>query len=105
LGTLAYDGSMAAEFDDRLLTHLQIVISQKLRRGEPFIFSWRDVSAIGGGRTALWLHPAIPLTYKYFGGKMPIINRNWIDVLAESANSASGLQVIREPQSLVRADD
>jgi hypothetical protein len=105
LGTLAYDGSMAAEFDDRLLIHLQIVISQKLRRGECFIFSWRDVSAIGGGRTALWLHPAIPLTYKYFGGKMPVINPDWIDALTESAGSAGGLQVIREPQPRDPAGD
>lgn len=42
MGKLVYDSTFTAEFDDRLLTHLQIVIGMKLRRGESFMFSWKD---------------------------------------------------------------
>lgn len=97
MGTLAYDSMVIADFDDRLLAHLQLVIGAKLRRGESFYFSWRDNARVGDGRTTVWMHPAIPLVFKYFGGHMPSVNREWIDELTVSANSASGLQIVPEP--------
>ena len=39
MGSLHY-GGQEFEFDDRTLTHLQIVFSTKLRRGENCVFSW-----------------------------------------------------------------
>jgi hypothetical protein len=97
MGTLTYDSEFTVDFDDRVLAHLQIVIGAKLRRGESFYFSWKDDDRIGDGRTAIWLHPAIPLIYKYYGGRMPRVNRFWIDELAVTANSPGGLQVLPEP--------
>jgi hypothetical protein len=97
LGTLSYDTNFAVDFDDRLLAHLQIVIGQKLRRNESMYLSWKDDNRIGNGRTTIWLHPSIPLIYKYFGGRMPRINPLWIEALAISANSAGGLQILPEP--------
>lgn len=99
MGTLQYDSTFTADFDDRLLAHLQIVIGAKLRRHESFYFSWKDDARVGNGRTTIWLHPAIPLVYKYFGSRMPAINRAWIDELAISANSPGGLQIVREPEA------
>jgi hypothetical protein len=95
LGTFHY-GAFQAEFEDRVLAHLQIVIGAKLRRGEAFHLRWRDDVASGNGRTTIWLHPALPLRYKYYGGKMPRINPAWIQELTASANSSGGLQVVSE---------
>jgi hypothetical protein len=97
MGTFLYDVDFSADFDDRLLAHLQIVIGSKLRRGESFYFSWHDDVRVGNGRTSLWLHPAVPLRYKYYGGRMPRINPAWIRILALSADSTAGLQVLDEP--------
>jgi hypothetical protein len=97
LGTLSYDATLKIDFDDRTLAHLQIVIGAKLRRGEAFYFSWRDEDTTGDGRTTIWLHPALPLVYKYFGSKMPRINPAWIQRLTEAANSNAGLQIVAEP--------
>ena len=97
MGKLIYDSTTAVDFDDRLLAHLQIVIGGKLRRNESFYFSWRDDQDVGDGRSVIWMHPALPLRYKYVGGRMPLINRAWIDELTRSANSAGGLMVSPEP--------
>jgi hypothetical protein len=97
MGSLMYGQSLKVDFDDRLLAHLQIVIGAKLRRGETFYFSWKDDQRVGDGRTTIWLHPSIPLVYKYFGSRKPAINREWLMVLDQAANSAGGLQILEEP--------
>jgi len=97
MGKLTYDSTIVVDFDDRLLAHLQMVITTKLRRGESFAFSWRDEAAVGDGRTTIWLHPALPLVFKYFGGKQPAINRAWVEALLQTANSSAGLHIVPEP--------
>ena len=100
MGKLLYGMSgVEIGFDDRVLAHLQIVIGAKLRRGESFYFSWKDDPAVGDGRSTIWLAPNIPLHYKYFGSRVPALNRDWILALSASSNSASGLQIVPEPQS------
>lgn len=98
MGSLIY-GSTAIEieFDDRTLEHLQIVIATKLRRHESFFFSWRDPQKVGDGRSSLWMDPAIPLYFKYNGGRVPSISRSWLSALTASANSSSGLVLTDEP--------
>jgi hypothetical protein len=97
MGKLTYDSTVVVDFDDRLLAHLQMVIATKLRRGESFAFSWRDDAAVGDGRTTIWLHPALPLVFKYYGGKQPTINRAWVEALLQTANSSAGLHIVPEP--------
>ncbi len=60
MGKLTYEGTVKVDFDDRTLAHLQLVIGTKLRRGEPFHFTWRDDVSIGDGRTTIWVHPVAP---------------------------------------------
>jgi hypothetical protein len=105
MGTLNYDSSFTADFDDRLLAHLQIVIGAKLRRNESFYFSWKDDARVGDGRTTIWLHPSISLVYKYFGSRMPMINRAWVEELTLAANTPSGLQIVREPDAPASHDE
>ncbi|KQN45101.1 hypothetical protein [Frigoribacterium sp. Leaf44] len=97
MGKLAYDRSLTIDFDDRTLAHLQIVIGMKMRRGESFYFSWKDDQQVGDGRTSIWLHPTIPLVYKYYGSRSPAINPAWLHALEVSANTNAGLQIVPEP--------
>lgn len=99
LGTLTYDSTLSADFDDRTLAHLQIVIGAKLRRNEAFYFSWKDDESIGDGRSVIWLHPTIPISFKFFGGRQPSINRAWIDELMLLANTPNGLHLVAEPEA------
>jgi hypothetical protein len=104
MGKLLYgDSGIEIEFDDRALTHLQIVIGAKLRRGESFFFSWKDDPAIGDGRSSIWMDSAIPLYFKFFGGKMPTLNREWLEILTSSANSGQGLIFSEEPNGSTQA--
>lgn len=101
MGTLLYGNSgTVINFDDRALMHLQIVICAKLRRRESFLFSWVDAADASSGRSAIWIDPASTLNYSYFGSRVPTINREWIEALMSSANSAAGLIFMTEPATL-----
>ncbi len=97
MGKFVYEGGVKTEIEDRALTHLQLVITAKLRRGEPFPFSWREDTSVGGGRTTVWIQPGSSLVFKYFGSRQPSINRAWIEALAFTANAPSGLYLVPEP--------
>lgn len=98
MGKILY-GSVKTEIslDDRVMAHLQAVISSKLRRGEGFFLNWHDDPAIGDGHTAIWIGPGIPLFFKYFGSRPAELNRQWLEQLTMSANSNGGLQLSDEP--------
>jgi hypothetical protein len=97
MGRFTYEGSVKVDFDDRALAHLMLVIGTKLRRGEPFHFSWKDDVSIGDGRTTVWVHPRSSIIYKFYGSRMPTLNPAWIDALAYTANSPAGLHLVPEP--------
>ena len=98
MGRFIYEGGPKVEIEDRALTHLQLVMMAKLRRGEPFSFTWKDDTSIGGGRTTVWLHAGSSLVFKFYGSRPPSINRAWVDALAFTANAPSGLYLTPEPQ-------
>jgi hypothetical protein len=104
MGMLVYgtDGSKI-DFEDRMLAHLQLAIITKLRRGEPHVLSWETPAYAGSGRSTIWIHPAIPLFFKYSGSKKVPINRAWVEDLLSSANSTNGLQALPEPAPVSRA--
>jgi hypothetical protein len=97
MGKLIYGQLISAEFDDRLLAHLEVVITSKLRRGEGFLFSWKEEAGGTSGRATIWMHPALPIVYRYSGGRTPTLNRAWIDALSETASSLAGLRLLPEP--------
>jgi hypothetical protein len=102
MGKFIYDGQIRVDFEDRLLAHLQVTITTKLRRGEPFTFAWKDDSSIGDGRTMVWLHPSRSLVYKFYGSRPPHLNRAWLEALMHTANSPTGLYVVPEPAEPAR---
>lgn len=105
MGKFTYDATTKIEIEDRTLAHVQVVVGTKLRRGEPFYFSWRDDVSIGDGRTSVWLHPSVPLIYKFYGSRRPSLNAAWIDALMQTANSPTGLHVVPEPADEVASDE
>ena len=93
MGSLYYANfSDPIEIPDRLLAHLKVVIATKLRRGESFTLSWRNLPS-EGGRSTLWLQPAIPLRFLFDGDEAEILNPAFMRELAASANSSGGLAV------------
>lgn len=103
MGSITYDGTKV-HFDDRTLTHLQIVIVQKLNRQESFLLSWKDSKNVGDGRTAIWLSPGTPLLFKFSGSRVPAVDREWLEKLGQSADSTRGLVVTDAEGKLVEAD-
>ena len=80
------------ELDDRTLAHLEIVVLAKLRRNESFALVLERPQ---GGRTTLWvsIHGALQFV---FGAGTHEINREWLEVLIDSANSPAGLKITPE---------
>lgn len=97
MGTFIYDGGPKIEIEDRALAHIQLVITAKLRRREPFPFTWREDMSVGGGRTSVWINAESALIFKFHGNAEPAINRSWVDVLASHADSPTGLYLVSEP--------
>jgi hypothetical protein len=106
MGQLIYGGEVLdLRIDDRALTHLQIVIVNMLRRDHRFAFSWRDDATHGDGRSSIWLHPNATLHFKFSGGRVPSVNRSWLEALYASASSGAGLVLTREPDDTSTAPE
>lgn len=93
MGTLVYDRDRSAEFDDRTLAHLQVIVVNKLRRQESFAFTWSDEVRT----VTVWISPHTPLEFVFHGNRRPRLNRAWLEELALAASSTSGLVVLPEP--------
>ena len=98
MGNFIYGApSIRVEFDARVLAHLKVVIVAKLRRGESFTFSWESPAVSGSGHSSVWLHPAIPLQFEFFGSGEPSLNRAWLEELVQLSNTPAGLRITPEP--------
>jgi hypothetical protein len=95
MGTLRYHNEDFS-FDDRMLAHVQIVISTKLRRGENFFLTWSVPAGNGSGRHALWIDNGVPLHITYSGSRAPQINREWIEALILSS-ATGGVHLADDP--------
>jgi len=98
VGSLIYgSSSIEIQFEDRVLAHLQIVMSAKLRRRESFFFSWFDTPEVGDGRSAIWVDSSIPIYFRYNGSRQPALNKSWLEEMAIAAGSNQGLFLSEEP--------
>jgi hypothetical protein len=98
MGTLTYAG-IDYKIEDRVLAHLKIAITAKLRVGEAFLLNWQIPAEDGSGRISLWVSPQIPLSYRFNGSKVPELNKYWIDALARSSHGFRGMVVMDEEQA------
>ena len=95
MGTLLYSASqLPVPFADRELAHLKLVMVAKLRRNEPFMFSWDKPE---GGRVSVWIASQIPLIFEFDDSPPVEINRAWIDDMSQTASSLNGLVLTVEP--------
>lgn len=90
------DARYAATFTDRELAHLKLVMVAKLRRNEPFTFSWDKPE---GGRVSLWVASQIPIIFEFDDATPVEINRAWIDEMSQAASSLNGLVLTPEPKA------
>lgn len=89
------------EFDDRVLAHLDMVIIAKLRRDEKFTLTWEHEDE--DRRSTIWLHPAIPLVFKFDTCARQPLNKAWLEDLMNTANTGAGLRVVPEPAEMATA--
>lgn len=93
-------GGAEYEFSDRMLAHLQVVITNKLRRRESFALSWmRDDD---GGREAIWIDNGFPIGFHYDDGAIAPLNRDWLEALLDGTHRPNGLLVTPEPAKSTR---
>lgn len=95
MGNLYYGQSRVFDFDDRTLAHLRSVILVKLQRQESFVFTWQDVDL----QRSIWLHPTVALEFEISSPRGAELNRGWVELLADSANTPAGLRLIPEPDA------
>jgi hypothetical protein len=81
------------ELDDRILAHIELVTLAKLRRNESFAFS---IDAEDGSRATYWINSSSPLEFRFDVGRHEI-NRDWLDLIIDTANSTGGMRVVPEP--------
>jgi hypothetical protein len=94
VGTLFYGAARTAiDLDDRVLAHIQIVVISKLRRRESFALTWSDGANVGYGRSTVWINPGTDLHFRFSGSRPPAIDRDWLETMVASANSANGLHI------------
>ena len=94
MGFLYYGSeTQPAEMPDRILAHLKLVTTTKLRRGESFTVSWRHAAGAPEGRTSIWMQPAIPLRFVFDAPEPERLDTEYLQVLANGANSANGLTI------------
>ena len=95
MGELRYGNTAPITIDDRTLFHLQVVVGAKLRRRESFYLTLGSPEE-GFARATIWLDPSIPITFAYAENHSIQLNRQWLEVLSNSANSQHGLQLMAE---------
>ena len=93
MGQFMYDRGRAIEVDDRTLAHIQVVVVNKLRRQEHFAITLNDDDQT----LCMWVGPQTPMQFIYSGNRRPLLNRLWLEQLADAANSTTGLVLLPEP--------
>lgn len=95
MGTLHY-GNQSFDMDDRLLSHLQLIVGVKLRRSEGFFMTWNESSKTADARRAVWIDNGVPISMEYDGSRQPPMNMEWAEKLANSAGRGGGLIIMAE---------
>jgi hypothetical protein len=94
MGRLIYGArGMHLEMQDRLLAHVQAVVITKLRRDEPFAFTWLEPASAGSGRRTIWLHQYLEIAFEYQGSRPVELDRAMVEDMLNRANSNAGLDI------------
>src|SRR6478735_4428651 len=97
MGTLYYgNGSDPIEIPERLLAHIKVVITAKLRRNERFLVSWTHPDGDSPGRTSIWMDASIPLRFVFDNAEGEALDPQLLRELADDASSSRGLVLERD---------
>lgn len=91
---MQYGSGSEIQIEDRALAHLKVAIATKLRRNESFTLSWKHPDGDVPGRSTIWLHPSIPLRFVFDDPVVPELRPEWINAMANSANSSGGITLL-----------
>lgn len=101
MGQLFYgDTDQPIEIPDRLLAHLKVVITTKLRRAESFTLTWRHAEGEPAGRSSLWLQESIPLRFVFDEAEPEQLDGSALQDMAHRATSSAGLTVTLDELSV-----
>lgn len=102
MGTLVHGyGAAGFEIDDRKLSHIKVVVSLKLDRGESFYLSWVLPPTEGTGRVSLWMSRDTPVQFRFSEGERPTFNRQWIEYMMSTSFGPRGVIVVDEDDANV----
>jgi hypothetical protein len=99
VGKLSYNGQPFT-IEDRTLAHVRVVVMNKLRRGEGFMLQVPSEHA--AGKHSLWIGPAMPLSFQFYGGRSPGLDHGLVEEMMSEANGADGLDISRFLRELAR---
>jgi hypothetical protein len=75
------------------LAHLQVVIVNKLRRGESFALELHDDDHL----ETFWINERTPLEFRFSGNRRPTLNHAWLEALAAETGLTGVLRITHEP--------
>src|SRR4051794_28421510 len=94
MGTLYYGSSRTPILiEDRVLAHLKIVITSKLRRSESFLLSWDEPNENGSGRASVFIHQTCDLIYRFDGSRPADLDQQLLETMAAESTSTRGLHI------------
>lgn len=94
MGKLYYgNAAEPIEMPDRILAHLKVLISTKLRRSESFSLSWDHLVDGVVERSSVWLHCSIPLQFRLDAEAGQNLDRKYLQELAMAASSSAGVVI------------
>jgi hypothetical protein len=94
MGTLYYGAARTPiTVDDRLLAHLKVVATSKLRRNESFLVSWDEPPENGSGRGSVFIHPTCDLIYRFDGSRNAELDQEQLETMAPESMSNRGLVI------------
>lgn len=88
MGRLVHQDRYVFDIEDRMLSHLRIVIMNKLRRQEPFMLQAPHPDQ---GTLSIWLHPGTPIVLQFYGSRPPSIDTALIEQMMHDASGPHGL--------------
>ena len=88
MGNLYYGWDPAPiPMPDRVLAHLKVLTTAKLRRSEGFTISWQHVDDQAPGRTTIWMQASIPIKFVFDSTEAEALDSEWLKELSRAANA------------------
>ncbi len=91
MGTLKY-GTRELPVEDRLLAHVGVVVTQKLRRRECFLLTLHPADR-RSETDAIWVSAYNDISFAYSGNRIPSLNHAWLELMMTQSYSMHGLDL------------